>query len=208
MISEMKIPQTPVVIDHSGQRPSILASMIENWIEPGVSSRPCCVSARLTPDNAIDELERVIREALRQKLAKWLGGDARHAELKPGVATLAPQQLPLLDADALNQLTGGDTSLAHDLLTAFVDSLAGERAAVRHDLDGHQPEALRRSLHRLLGACRSACLPRLAQRVDALQEHARRGEREPLLAEWPALVTLIAATASSLDFQLTETHSP
>jgi len=37
-INEMKTPHTAVVNDHSGQRPSILASMIPNAIEPGVST--------------------------------------------------------------------------------------------------------------------------------------------------------------------------
>jgi indolepyruvate decarboxylase len=37
-----------------------------------ISSTACCVSARLTPDNCIDELERVIREALRQSMPAYI----------------------------------------------------------------------------------------------------------------------------------------
>ncbi len=37
-----------------------------------VSATACCVSAVLTPDNCIDELERVIREALRQSMPAYL----------------------------------------------------------------------------------------------------------------------------------------
>ena len=37
-----------------------------------ISSSACCVSARLTPDNCIDELERVIREALRQSMPAYI----------------------------------------------------------------------------------------------------------------------------------------
>lgn len=37
-----------------------------------LSSAAACVSARLTPDNAIDELERVIREALRQSAPAYI----------------------------------------------------------------------------------------------------------------------------------------
>ena len=37
-----------------------------------LSAAACCVSARLTPDNAIDELERVIREALRQSAPAYI----------------------------------------------------------------------------------------------------------------------------------------
>jgi indolepyruvate decarboxylase len=37
-----------------------------------ISSSACCVSAKLTPDNCIDELERVIREALRQSMPAYI----------------------------------------------------------------------------------------------------------------------------------------
>ena len=37
-----------------------------------ISSSACCVSARLTPDNAITELERVIAEALRQSMPAYI----------------------------------------------------------------------------------------------------------------------------------------
>lgn len=37
-----------------------------------LSGAACCVSANLTPDNCIDEMERVIREALRQSLPAYI----------------------------------------------------------------------------------------------------------------------------------------
>jgi indolepyruvate decarboxylase len=37
-----------------------------------LSSSACCVNAVLTPDNCIDELERVIREALRQSMPAYI----------------------------------------------------------------------------------------------------------------------------------------
>jgi indolepyruvate decarboxylase len=37
-----------------------------------ISETACCVSAVLTPDNCIDELERVIREALRQSMPAYI----------------------------------------------------------------------------------------------------------------------------------------
>ncbi|MFM1936044.1 MAG: hypothetical protein RI990_1003 [Planctomycetota bacterium] len=37
-----------------------------------ISGTACCVSAVLTPDNCIDELERVIREALRQSMPAYI----------------------------------------------------------------------------------------------------------------------------------------
>ncbi len=37
-----------------------------------ISAAACCVSAVLTPDNCIDELERVIGEALRQTMPAYL----------------------------------------------------------------------------------------------------------------------------------------
>jgi indolepyruvate decarboxylase len=37
-----------------------------------ISATACCVSAVLTPDNCVDELERIIREALRQSMPAYL----------------------------------------------------------------------------------------------------------------------------------------
>ncbi len=37
-----------------------------------ISETACCVSAVLTPDNCVDELERVIREALRQSMPAYI----------------------------------------------------------------------------------------------------------------------------------------
>ncbi len=37
-----------------------------------ISAAACCVSTQLTPDNCIDELERVIREALRQSMPAYI----------------------------------------------------------------------------------------------------------------------------------------
>lgn len=37
-----------------------------------ISAAACCVSAVLTPDNCVDELERVIREALRQSMPAYI----------------------------------------------------------------------------------------------------------------------------------------
>ena len=37
-----------------------------------ISASACCVAAKLTPDNCIDELERVIREALRKSMPAYI----------------------------------------------------------------------------------------------------------------------------------------
>lgn len=51
-----------------------------------LSAAACCVAARLTPDNAIDELERVIREALRQSAPAYIVIPMDHA-LMPVIGT-------------------------------------------------------------------------------------------------------------------------
>jgi len=53
-----------------------------------LSAAACCVSASLTPDNAIDELERVIREALRQSAPAYI------------VIPMDYAQMPLIGAPA------------------------------------------------------------------------------------------------------------
>lgn len=154
-------------------------------------------------------------EALRLKLAKWLGERrpaltlaAAPAEIKAAetasaapAAPAEPPLPPLLDAAALDRLTGGDQLLGHDLLAAFADSLADERSAVRRALDSGQADALRRSLHRLLGACRSACVPRLVAEVEAMQALARRGDAAALASHWPTLAAHIDDTAAAIAAQ-------
>lgn len=46
-----------------------------------LSAAAACVAARLTPDNAIDELERVIREALRQSAPAYIVIPMDHARM-------------------------------------------------------------------------------------------------------------------------------
>lgn len=53
-----------------------------------LSAAAACVSARLTPDNAIDELERVIREALRQSAPAYIVIPMDHARM-PVIGTPA-----------------------------------------------------------------------------------------------------------------------
>jgi len=138
-------------------------------------------------------------ETLRHKLAKWLG-EQRSAQPADSADPPAPAAaaLPLHDPAALLQLTGGDEALGQALCAAFRASLDAEREAVRTALDNGDLPATQRSLHRLLGACRSACVPRLAQQVSALEDAARCGDRGPLQDGWPALVALIADTADRL----------
>ncbi|MCX7061447.1 MAG: PAS domain-containing protein [Gammaproteobacteria bacterium] len=136
-------------------------------------------------------------DALRRKLAKWLGGKTT---MTPAIADAAHSEpaLALHDADALRQLTGGDPALGRDLLAAFRASLDAERDAVRAALDRGDLVAIQRTLHRLLGACRSACVPRLARKVADLEDCARQSDRSAVLAGWPTLQALIADTAAAL----------
>lgn len=48
-----------------------LGDTIYDRFQP-ISAAACCVSAVITPDNCIDELERIIREALRQSMPAYI----------------------------------------------------------------------------------------------------------------------------------------
>jgi HPt (histidine-containing phosphotransfer) domain-containing protein len=115
---------------------------------------------------------------------------------------------PLHDAAELARLTGGDRALSRDLLAAFAAGLADERTAIRSALDAGAALAVQRALHRLLGACRSACVPRLAIQVRGLEDRARHGDIAGVAMAWPDCVALIDATAAALTPFLTESPAP
>lgn len=80
-----------------------------------LSAAAACVSARLTPDNAIDELERVIREALRQSAPAYIVIPMDHARMpvvgtpvvgKPLAALRRQSSAPEELAGALDALIG------------------------------------------------------------------------------------------------------
>ena len=70
-----------------------------------ISSSACCVSARLTPDNCIDELERVIREALRLMAEKdseqSLKLASLRADLQQGVASVEAGRASVFDPEQI-----------------------------------------------------------------------------------------------------------
>lgn len=49
-----------------------------------ISASACCVTAVLTPDNCVDELERVIREALRQSMPAYIVISELHGNMPIG----------------------------------------------------------------------------------------------------------------------------
>lgn len=136
-------------------------------------------------------------DALRNKLAKWLdGAPALPAEPLPEPAPNPTP--PLVDRPALLALTGGDAALADDLQTAFAAGLPAELSALKADLDAADEASLRRDLHRLLCAAKSACVPALCAAVEHWQGRLRAESLAALPPLWPALHTLADETRSAL----------
>ena len=90
-----------------------------------ISGVACCVTAVLTPDNCIDELERVIREALRQSMPAYIAISEVHGSM-PVIGTPVrgvplgeitrqrsdPQELEAAVAAILSKLAAAESPLA------------------------------------------------------------------------------------------------
>lgn len=89
-----------------------------------ISASATCVSARLTPDNCIDELERVIREALRQSMPAYIA-ISQVQGLMPVIGTPV-KGVPLAK---IKRQHSDETELA-----AAVDAIAAKIAAAQRPL--------------------------------------------------------------------------
>lgn len=87
-----------------------------------ISSSACCVSAVLTPDNCITELERVIGEALRQSMPAYL------------VISQVNGQMPVIGRPVRGERLAKVTRQRSDPneLAAAVDAIAAKVAAARN----------------------------------------------------------------------------
>lgn len=87
-----------------------------------ISAAACCVSAVLTPDNCVDELERVIREALRQSMPAYI------------VISQVHGYMPIIGKPAKGTPLGRIKRQHSDPveLAAAVDAIAAKIAAAQH----------------------------------------------------------------------------
>lgn len=85
-----------------------------------LSAATCCVSALLTPDNAIDELERVIREALRQSAPAYIVIPMDYARMEIVGAPVAGRPLTEIkrQSSVSNELDGALKSVIARLKAA------------------------------------------------------------------------------------------
>jgi indolepyruvate decarboxylase len=87
-----------------------------------ISETACCVSAVLTPDNCIDELERVIREALRQSMPAYIV----ISEVN-GLMPVIGEPVSGVPLSAIKRQRSDPTELA-----AAVEAIVAKVAAARH----------------------------------------------------------------------------
>ena len=87
-----------------------------------ISASACCVSAVLTPDNCIAELERVIREALRQSMPAYIA----ISEVN-GLMPVIGEPVPGIPLGQIKRQRSDPTELA-----AAVDAIVARIAAARN----------------------------------------------------------------------------
>ena len=98
---------------------------------------------------------------LAARLARWLphlnwtsdGPDATE-QLAPATVSRAQGADGLIDAAALDALTGGDAELAASLIDDYLEVTRADLHALRAALDAHDTDNARRQAHRIKGAAR------------------------------------------------------
>ncbi|WP_205698327.1 ATP-binding protein [Conexibacter sp. SYSU D00693] len=113
--------------------------------------------------------------ALAATLRRWLP----HVPWsEPGPVPVAPPVAPDLDASALHELTAGDEDLAGRVLADYAEAVRQDLAELRAALVVPDPEAVRRSAHRVAGASRTVGAWAVADAAAAL-ERAVDDDAEP-----------------------------
>ena len=141
---------------------------------------------------------------LAARLARWLphlnwtsdGPDAAE-QLAPATVSRAQGADGLIDAAALDALTGGDAELAASLIDDYLEVTRADLHALRAALDARDTDNARRQAHRIKGAARmigAHGTARLAEQIEAAT--ATRGA--PPADDWDALDQLAAQITSDL----------
>lgn len=94
-----------------------------------LSGAACCVSTHLTPDNCIDEMERVIREALRQSMPAYIVISEVNGNLPVIGTPVSGQKLPALKRQ---HSVPGELEAAVSTLLARIAAAKNPVAIVTH----------------------------------------------------------------------------
>ncbi len=141
---------------------------------------------------------------LAARLARWLPhlkwtskGQERAEQLAPATASPAQGANGLLDAAALDALTGGDAELGASLIQDFLQESRADLHALRAALNARDTDNARRQAHRIKGAARMVGaheIARLAEQIEAAT--ATRGIQPA--DDWHALDQLAAQITRDL----------
>lgn len=93
----------------------------------------------------------------------------------------------LLDAETLQQFTGGDEALRLEILQQFLDSVIADVAALETALGGSDLTEIRRCAHRAKGASRMVGANAFAATLEALEHAAGAGSRGAVDAAAPEM---------------------
>jgi PAS domain S-box-containing protein len=129
---------------------------------------------------------------LQAKLKQWISripaepGSAAALEVPP-----PPRQAPavdtLLNAETLQQFTGGDAGLRREILQQFLESTEADMADLERSLAGADLELIRKMAHRAKGASRMVGAEAFAAALEQLEHAAAAGNRAGVDGSAPAM---------------------
>ena len=130
---------------------------------------------------------------LQTKIKQWISRIPETAMSDTPRAAPAPEQAPatdqtaLLDAETLNQFTGGDDGLRLEILQQFLDSTREDVAALEQALSGTDLDLIRRVAHRAKGASRMVGARAFAGSLEAIEHAAGASDRADIDLLTPAM---------------------
>lgn len=130
---------------------------------------------------------------LQTKIKQWISRIPETAMSDTPRAAPAQEQTPatdqtaLLDAETLNQFTGGDAGLRLEILQQFLDSTKEDVAALEQALSGTDLDHIRRVAHRAKGASRMVGARAFAAALEAIEHAANAGDRANVEQCTPAM---------------------
>jgi signal transduction histidine kinase/CheY-like chemotaxis protein len=142
---------------------------------------------------------------LAGRLARWLPHLKWTSEVTDGPELLVPAtasgaQWPdgLVDAVALDALTGGDAELAANFVQDYLEVTRADLDALRAALNAHDTANTRRQAHRIKGAARMVGMHGIARLAEQIEAATAARSTQPA-DDWPALDRLAEQIMRDLD---------
>jgi signal transduction histidine kinase/CheY-like chemotaxis protein/HPt (histidine-containing phosphotransfer) domain-containing protein len=109
-------------------------------------------------------------------------------------AVVGPNHDGLIDRAVLDEVTGGDATLAREVLDDFVISTRTDLNALELAVTGHNLEDTRRQAHRIQGAARAVGVQQIAASGTKIEHHTASD-----CVDWAAVDALVAQIRCALE---------